>query len=78
MGGEVVNYRDSIKALRNQVQESGRKPAELDGILREIDAPLWSICLHVSLLTKIKEATEETQKRAKSAFEKALDAIGDN
>lgn len=75
MSDEVVNYKHSIAELRNQIHASGRKAKELDSILNEIDAPLWSISLNSDLLKKINRAVGITQTKSDREFDRLLDQI---
>jgi hypothetical protein len=73
---ENINYKQAIVQLRNQITLSGRPSRELDTIIQEIDVPLWSISLDVSLLEKIQQAVNTTQKKSRLELEKLLGDIG--
>jgi hypothetical protein len=72
---ENTNYRDSITQLRNQIKLSGRPARDLDGILHEIEVPLWSISLNVGLLEKINRAVGKTQAKSQLELDRLLGDI---
>jgi hypothetical protein len=75
MSDESVNFKQAIIQLRAQMNDHRLLTKELDQVLHDIDAPLWSLSLDVELLKKISDAVNRSEKKTKIKLDQLLETI---